>query len=67
MPSILTYLLDIPTNITDNKDGTYTVQYRPLEKGNHTIGITYENKNVANAPYTVVVDPSKSGMYTTKC
>jgi len=52
------YDSDIKTEVVDNKDGTYTVNYRPLDKGNHTIVVNYEGKPVAKSPYHVNIDVS---------
>jgi len=55
------YDSEIKSEVIDNKDGTYTVNYRPLDKGNHTITIQHEGKNVADSPYHVKVQPSATG------
>lgn len=47
---------EVKTETIDNKDGSYTVSYRPTDKGNHTITIQHEGKNVANSPYHVSID-----------
>jgi len=50
------YNSDIKTETVDNKDGTYTVSYRPLDNGKHTITVQHEGKNIANSPYHVSID-----------
>jgi len=50
------YDTDIRSETVDNKDGSYTVSYRPLDKGKHTIIVQYEGKNVAKSPYHVNID-----------
>lgn len=52
------YDSEVKTEIVDNKDGTYTVNYRPVDKGNHTIVINHEGKSVAKSPYHVSVEPN---------
>jgi filamin len=52
------YDTDVKTETIDNKDGTYTVSYRPIDKGNHVISVQYEGKPVAKSPYHVKIDTS---------
>jgi len=47
--------------VVDNKDGTYTVSYKPVDVGNHTIVVQHEGKNVAESPYHVKVETGTSG------
>jgi len=51
-----------------NNDGTYSVQYTPIEPGKHTIQITLHDKNISNSPFRVNVvrsppDPMKCRAY----
>jgi len=46
---------DIPANVADNNDGTYTVNYAPTDHGKHTVYVTLKNNAVAKSPYTVNV------------
>ncbi len=46
----------VPARITDNKDGTYRVDYEPTAAGNHHIEVTLEKEHVANSPYDIRVD-----------
>jgi filamin len=46
---------DVPAEVVDNGDGTYTVNYAPNDAGNHRIDVTLKNKPVANSPYNVNV------------
>jgi filamin len=46
---------DIPAPVTDNKDGTYTVNYEPKVDGPHQVAVELEGKPVAQSPYTVNV------------
>lgn len=57
---------DIPCDLKDNGDGTYTGQYEPTEPGDYTVELEVnddENK-VGDSPYTCTVgegsDPGKS-------
>ena len=52
---------DVRPEIVDNKNGTYTVNYKPLDKGDHTVTILHENQHVANSPYHIVVNANKDG------
>ena len=45
----------IPTDTTDNDDGTYTIRYTPPAAGNYTIKVEYEGKTLFGSPYHVVV------------
>jgi len=46
----------VPVKITDNKDGTYRVDYEPTAHGNHHIEVTLEKEHVADSPYDIRVD-----------
>jgi len=46
---------DVPANIKDNGDGTYTVQYKPDDAGKHKIDVSLKGKNIDKSPYTVAV------------
>jgi len=46
---------DVPNTITDNGDGTYTVNYAPEHAGPHTVNVTLKDKPVDRSPYTVNV------------
>jgi len=52
------YDSEIKSEVLDNKDGTYTVNYKPIDKGNHTIVINHEGKAVAKSPYRVHAEPN---------
>jgi filamin len=55
------YGTEIKSEVVDNKDGTYNVNYKPADVGNHTISVQHEGKNVADSPYHVKIDTSSSG------
>ncbi|KAM6470409.1 filamin-B isoform 2-T2 [Liasis olivaceus] len=44
--------------VKDNKDGTYTVTYVPLNAGIHTLKMKYGGEPVPNFPACVKVDPA---------
>jgi filamin len=46
---------EVPVEVKDNGDGTYTVSYAPEHAGNHRIDVSLKNKPVANSPYNVNV------------
>jgi len=50
---------EIPTKTTDNNEGTYTVEYTPLQHGNHTIIVTYQGQSVHLSPFQVVINPAE--------
>lgn len=56
------YSTEVRPEVIDNKNGTYTVNYKPLDKGDHTITILHENKHVANSPYHLTVESNPDGM-----
>jgi len=55
---------DIKPKVTDNNDGTYTVEYEPSKAGPHKIDVNLEDVPIKGAPFTVNVkagaDHSKS-------
>jgi filamin len=46
---------NVPAEVIDNGDGTYTVNYAPQDAGQHRIDVTLKDKPVANSPYHVNV------------
>jgi len=46
---------DVPAQVVDNGDGTYTVNFAPEDAGKHKIDVKLKGKDVANAPYTINV------------
>jgi filamin len=55
------YGSEIRSDVVDKKDGTYEVNYKPTDVGNHTISVLFEGKNVANSPYHVKIDTDSAG------
>ncbi|XP_078275764.1 filamin-C isoform X2 [Rhinoraja longicauda] len=51
-------------NITDNKDGTVTVKYAPIEKGLHEMDIKYDGNHIPGSPLQFYVDAINSGHVT---
>uniref|UniRef100_A0ACB8FMS4 Uncharacterized protein n=1 Tax=Sphaerodactylus townsendi TaxID=933632 RepID=A0ACB8FMS4_9SAUR len=43
-------------HITDNKDGTVTVKYAPVEKGLHEMDIKYDGNHIPGSPIQFYVD-----------
>uniref|UniRef100_A0A8D0GIS0 Filamin C n=1 Tax=Sphenodon punctatus TaxID=8508 RepID=A0A8D0GIS0_SPHPU len=43
-------------HITDNKDGTVTVKYAPVEKGLHEMDIKYDGNHIPGSPLQFYVD-----------
>ena len=52
--SKLLFLLYI-AYVIDNEDGTYTVSYQPIVRGNHQITVTMRNININGSPFSVNV------------
>jgi len=46
---------DVPADIVDNGDGTYTVNFAPNDAGAHTIDVGLKGRPVANSPYHINV------------
>ncbi|XP_072922819.1 filamin-C isoform X2 [Hemitrygon akajei] len=51
-------------HITDNKDGTVTVKYAPIEKGLHEMDIKYDGNHIPGSPLQFYVDAINSGHVT---
>lgn len=51
---------DVPAEVTDNGDGTYSVTYAPEDAGNHKVQVNLKGSPVANAPYNVDVKEGAS-------
>lgn len=41
--------------VIDNEDGTYTVSYQPIVRGNHQITIAMRSININGSPFSVNV------------
>ena len=41
--------------VIDNEDGTYTVSYQPIVRGNHQITVTMRSININGSPFSVNV------------
>ncbi|KAA0707536.1 Filamin-B [Triplophysa tibetana] len=54
---------DIDCVISDNGDGTYSVEYTPFENGVHSVAVLYDDTPVPKSPFQVEVgegcDPSR--------
>ena len=48
---------EIPCDIKDNGDGTYTCTYKAVVAGRHTISITWSGKAIPKSPYRIEVSP----------
>ena len=40
-------------NCTDNKDGTCTVEYVPVEEGDYDIAIKFDDEHIPGSPFQV--------------
>lgn len=45
----------VSVSVIDNEDGTHTVSYQPIVRGNHQITITMRNCNINGSPFSVNV------------
>ncbi|XP_067205884.1 filamin-A isoform X4 [Linepithema humile] len=48
---------ELPISLTDNEDGTYTVDYMPPQPGNYTVNLNYGGLKVPQCPIKVNVQP----------
>lgn len=69
---------DIPIQMTDNEDATYTVDYCPPAPGNYTVIVRYGGNEIPQSPIRVPItasvdvskikvdglEPSKSGRFS---
>ncbi|XP_053283008.1 filamin-C isoform X3 [Pleuronectes platessa] len=51
-------------HITDNKDGTITIKYQPIERGLHEMDIKYDGNHIPGSPLQFYVDAVNSGVVT---
>ncbi len=56
----------VPAPVKDNGDGTYHVEYTPIDAGNHVIQVRLGKASVAQSPYRVRVD-GRVNTKQTKC
>ena len=49
---------DLPVDVKDNGDGTYTLEYVPEKPGRHSVDVKYGGKRVPRSPFRVQVKPS---------
>ena len=50
----------VPADITDNKDGTYSVVYYPTTVGAYTVNITFNSESIPKSPFRVNVCQTNS-------
>lgn len=46
---------EVPSTVTDNRDGTYTVSYRPPHPGLNQISVRIDDRDILGSPYNVNV------------
>jgi hypothetical protein len=56
------YSSDVPAHVVDNKDGTYSVAYTPIDFGDHVVNISLKGTPIVDSPKTVSIDKSLDGM-----
>ncbi|KAK5639704.1 hypothetical protein RI129_012196 [Pyrocoelia pectoralis] len=49
---------EIPVNVVDNDDGTYTVDYETPQSGNHSVMLQYGGFKVPSTPIKFTVEPN---------
>ena len=49
---------DVPVKTTDNKDGTFTVEYEPKSVGVYTVQVYFATKEIKASPIKVKVESS---------
>jgi filamin len=60
-------LAEVPAEVTDNGDGTYSVVYHPLEAGNFVVNVQLEGADVKDMPVKVRVREGVSVDKTGRC
>ena len=48
---------DVPVHTSDNKDGTFTIQYEPTSVGTYTASVFFADKEIPSSPFKVEVEP----------
>ena len=46
----------LPVDVRDNKDGSYSVNFRPRVKGEHQLSISIRGHHIQGSPFTLLVD-----------
>lgn len=46
----------VANKVTDNGNGTYTVQYTPMDSGRHAVAIQLKGKAISGSPYHVPIE-----------
>lgn len=54
-PAPIGQLQTVPSTVTDNRDGTYTVAYRPPYPGVNRVTIHFDNQEIQGSPFEVNV------------
>lgn len=49
---------DVGPSVTDNGDGTYTVEYKPTESGDYVVNVTLHDEPIKDAPFHVHIKPA---------
>lgn len=48
----------VQINVTDNEDGTFTVEYEAPQSGNHCVNVDYGGFRVPTTPIKFKVEPN---------
>lgn len=51
LPSAESSSAVVTTNVHDNEDGTYLVEYTPHQAGDHTVTVQYQKQHIVGSPY----------------
>ena len=46
----------LPVDIRDNQDGSYSINFRPLVKGEHQLVVAIRGQHICGSPFSVLVD-----------
>ena len=49
---------ELPTQVADNRNGTFNVQWTPEDVGPHSINVSYGGQPVSNSPFPVQAKPT---------
>jgi len=58
---------DVKVELVDNRDGTYSVSYHPVNHGPHVVAVTLSGQHIPKSPFNVGVDKNPNDPDATYC
>lgn len=49
---------DVPVNVIDNQDGTFTIEYEPKNPGMYTVSVYFGGQEIPKSPIKVKIESS---------